>query len=278
MLRAQDGTRLELYGWRTDAPRAYVALLHGYAEHLGRYGHVAEAFQEKGISLFGVDLRGHGRSDGARGCVKRFQEYHQDVDALMAHVADEASGAPVVLLGHSMGGLVALDWLLARPQASVTGLVLSSPFLGLALEVGAVKNMVGRALSRFLPACSVPSGLKGSEVAKDPKLAAEYDRDPLHFRTANPRWFTEAEKAMARVHGSAGVLDCPLFLLYAGADRVANAEDTERFFARLTMKDRSRECFDEYFHEIMNEAPPERAVVLDKMAAWILDRASAQVL
>lgn len=271
-LTAADGTLLSLYEWRVADPKLTVALVHGYAEHARRYAHVAKVFNEAGISVVALDLRGHGRSQGARGHVERFEDYHQDVDVLLAK-ADE--GRPLFMLGHSMGGLLTADYLLSGKGQAVRGAILSSPYLGLALEVGGLKLGAARLLSRALPKVSMPSGLKGEDLTRDPEMVKIHDEDDLNFPTANARWFTESSAAMERVHSQASQLAKPLLLLYAGSDRVASADATDRFAAQLTVADREVERLGGFYHEILNEPPAERNAVMARMTAWLLAHAEA---
>ena len=269
-LTAEDGTRLHLHEWRAEDPRLTVALVHGYAEHAGRYAHVAAALNAKGISVVAVDLRGHGRSDGARGHVDAFSDYHQDVDVLLAK-ADE--GRPLFMLGHSMGGLLTAHYLLAGKGPKVHGVVLSSPYLGLALEVSGVKKGAAVLLSRVLPKLSLPSGLEGKDLTRDPAMVKLHDDDRLNFGTANARWFTESTQAMERVLAQASQLSKPLLLVYGGADRVASADATDRFAAKLAVADREVARLPGFFHEILNEPPADRDPLIARIAGWLLAHA-----
>jgi len=269
-LTSADGTRLALHEWRAPDPKLTVALVHGYAEHAGRYAHVAERFNARGISVVAVDLRGHGRSGGARGYVERFVDYHQDVDVLLAKAEE---GRPLFMLGHSMGGLLTAHYLLSGKGANVRAAVLSSPYLGLALEVGGLKLGAARLFSRVVPKLSLPSELKGTDLTRDAEMVRIHDEDELNFPTANARWFTESSAAMEMVHAKASQLDKPLLLLYGGADKVASADATDRFARALTVADREVERLHGYYHEILNEPPADREALMDRMADWMLARA-----
>lgn len=270
MIAAADGTPLEVHHFLADPVKAQVVLLHGYAEHAQRYAWTARRWNQVGISVTAVDLRGHGASKGARGRVRRFDDYHLDVDVLLASV--DVRAHPTFLFGHSMGGLLALHRLLAAggdPSAlGLRGVVLSSPYLGLSLPVPALKAMLGRGLSRVLPPLSLKSGLSGRDVAKDPNLAATYDRDPAVFSHVNVRWFTEANDAIAQVHAHAGRFRGPMLVLYGGDDRVASADATDRFVQQLPQVEAER--IEGLYHEILNEPEPTRSQVADRFSRWIL--------
>ncbi|MBK8012405.1 MAG: alpha/beta hydrolase [Deltaproteobacteria bacterium] len=276
-IRTSDGIELRPYRWLVERPKIVVGLLHGYAEHCGRYHHVAETLNRHDVSVVGADLRGHGHSSGARGAVTRFTDYHADVEVILEMARRVSSeGAPVALLAHSMGGLLACHFSLSHPDAGVSALALSSPFLGIAVPASPVKLMAGRLLSRVWPKISLPSGLKGEDACADPDLARSYDLDPLVFPTVNARWFTEATKAIAQVLGEADRLIQPTLLLYGGADRIASADATTRFAAKLSMADREVERLDGCAHEIFNERREKRAEILERTARWLVARSGAR--
>jgi alpha-beta hydrolase superfamily lysophospholipase len=237
-------------------------IVHGYAEHMGRYDEVIEALTGRGVAVGAFDLRGHGHSGGPRGHVDRFADFLRDVDdvlgALGKHEAWRRAGPPV-LLGHSLGGLIAFHVALADP-GHVRALVLSSPYFGLALRVPAVKRLAAQALSRVRPAFSLPSGLRGADVTTDPERARAYDDDPLVFPNATARFFTESMAAQARALELAPSLRLPLLVLQAADDRVASAVASRALYERVgSLRKEFRSC-EGCYHEIFNERGRERWV------------------
>src|SRR5688572_23513497 len=190
-ITARDGVKLHLHEWLVDDPRITIALLHGYAEHCRRYDHVAKAWNARGIQVIGCDLRGHGKSEGTRGFVERFEDFHRDVDALMDAAKSRAKGTPIAIFGHSNGALIALHWMLAGNGNDLAGVLLTSPFLGLALKASPIKLAAGRVAARFLPKLGLPSGFTGKDVCADETFQRAYDSDPLIFKNVNARWFAE---------------------------------------------------------------------------------------
>ncbi len=265
-----DGLKLHLHHWPVASPKLTIVLLHGYGEHAGRYQHVAEHLNAKGFSVVAADLRGHGRSEGHRGYAQTFEDYHRDAQALLAQAGD----GPKVLMGHSMGGLLAAHWLLSTQQDFV-GLVLSSPFLGLHESASRIEVTAGKLLSKVLPKVSLPAPHKGKDVCRDPELGAAYDSDPLNNKGVNARWFTAAIEAMRLVHARTSELSLPMLMLYGGADRVVSVQTNDRFAAAASMPDKTVERLEGYFHEIFNEAPQERSIVLNKVSDWLLARGGA---
>ncbi|MBI4820459.1 MAG: lysophospholipase [Deltaproteobacteria bacterium] len=273
-LSSGDGTPLYLHEFAApNDPRAWLLILHGYGEHGGRYDHVAEALSSKGIATIAPDLRGHGRSAGVRGHVGRFDEYHYDAGAGLEELRKRAGDKPMLLFGHSMGALLATHWLQKGGGKDLRALVLSSPFLGLALEVPRIKLVLGRGMSRYWPTFTQPAGLKGKDVAKDPTFAAAYDTDPLNNKGATARWFTETMAAIDRVMSDAHRLTLPTLLMYGGSDKVASAAATDRFAASLRMTDKTVERVPNAYHELVHEPLVEREKIFEKISTWILAHA-----
>ncbi len=275
-LRTDDGLELQLYEWPVETPRATLALLHGYAEHAGRYEHVASSLNQHGISAFAIDLRGHGRSTGRRGFVRRFQEYHLDVELLVRAATVRAARTPVALFGHSLGALIACHWLVCSRKSAPMGLVLSSPFLGLARALSPMTVFLVRLASVLTPTLRLPARLSGARVARDQRIARDYDEDPLVNRRAPARWVTEALRAAGRVQEGAAGIELPTLLLYGSEDLVASVPATERFAARLGAADKTCERLEGAYHEIVNEPEPTRARVLRRIGEWVVDRASSR--
>jgi len=242
----------------------------GYFENMKRYREVIERWNERGVLAAIYDLRGHGLSEGGRGQVMRFDEYVEDT----LHLLDELDRDdgwkrlhPPVLFGHSLGGLISIHSAL-RAQDRIAGLTLSSPYLGLVMAVPRVKLLAGRALSRLLPSVSVAASLKGSDCTHSVEIADAYDRDPMNFKKANVRWFTETVVAQQRALEEAPQLSLPLFCLQAGNDKVALPAATERFMERVRSVDRQYLRLPGLYHEVLNE--PDRANWIDKFATAML--------
>jgi alpha-beta hydrolase superfamily lysophospholipase len=270
--RSTPGPKLYFgYTAPDGAPKAVVALLHGYADYAARYARVVDAWADKGIATATIDMRGHGRAEGRRGFCERFGEYFDDVAELVKVVGDKAPGVPAVLFGHSFGGLVAASSALDHPS-TWRALVLSGPFFGLAKEVPALQVMAGRAISRLAPAFAMPMGLKGSDVTHDAAMARAYDEDPLVFKKAPVRWFVETGKAQERALARAGELEMPLYMVMGGKDHVAKVDSAKAFFDRASSKDKTWDLCEGQLHEVLSEAGWRS--VADRLAAWILAHAT----
>jgi acylglycerol lipase len=252
-------------------PKALLGIVPGYADHAARYAHVMDFWAERGIGSVAIDLRGHGRATGPRGHIAHFDEYLDDAAELARLLADRARpngrDVPLFLFGHSMGGLVAALSAIESPR-TWRGLILSAPYMGLAMQVPLPKRVAGRIASRLAPRVALPTGLKGSDLTHDPVRVREHDEDPLVFPNATARWFRESTKAHARVLARAPSLEMPLFEVFGTGDRIAKLEAGRAFFDAAGSKDKT---FDErvgLFHEVLNEL--EWKDVAGAIERWVL--------
>jgi alpha-beta hydrolase superfamily lysophospholipase len=250
--------------------RAALILVHGYGEHSARYRRVVDRFSHQGIATALLDLRGHGLSGGVRGHCDHFSEYHQDLADVLAVFREHIAHLPLFGFGHSFGGLVATTWALAHPGAW-RGLVLSSPYFGLALQVSPVKKALGQIASVVMPTLGVPAGLRGADLTHDETIARAYDNDPLNVKAATARWFTESNAAQRDLYARASQLRLPVLLVQAGADKVASASAARAVFDRMGSPDKTYDERPGLFHELLNE-PKVWTEIADQMSDWVLAR------
>jgi alpha-beta hydrolase superfamily lysophospholipase len=272
LARAQSrGPELHYYAVLPQgAPRAKVGLLHGYADYGKRYSHVAAAWAERGIATFAIDMRGHGLSGGKRGYCESFREFLDDAGELAKLVQDRAQGTPAFLFGHSFGALVGASMAIEHPSPW-RGLLLSGPYIGLAMDVPRVKILAGKVASRLVPAFSQPSGLQGSDMTHDAARARAYDADPLCFKGTTARWFTESTAAQDRLLARAPALTMPLYVVMGSQDRVAKVARARAFFDAAGSPDKTWDERPGLFHEVLNE--PEWRSIADRLADWMADHA-----
>lgn len=248
--------------WPATAPRAALLLVHGMAEHSERYEHVGAALSERGIDVLAFDLRGHGRSGGRRGHVDSFDHFLDDVEDLLAE--RRALGVPVVLLGHSMGGLIAAAYAVSgRPEPDL--LVLSAP--ALAADVPGWQRSLAPLLSRFLPTLAMPNDFDGALLSRDTEVGDAYRDDPLRVRKATTRLGSEIFSAMERTTAELGSVGVPTYVLHGSDDRLV----PERASAPLgELGNVTRVVHEGLRHECLNE--PEKDEVIADLAAWLDDR------
>jgi alpha-beta hydrolase superfamily lysophospholipase len=249
--------------WRAAPARAAMLLVHGVAEHSGRYEHVGASLSERGIDVVSFDLRGHGRSGGRRGHVEDFGHFLDDVEDLLAE--RRGLGLPVVLMGHSMGGLISAAYAVSdRPAPDL--LVLSAP--ALAADVPGWQRLAAGALSRVLPTVSLPNDFDGALLSRDASVADAYRDDPLRVRRATTRLGNEIFTAMERTAAATGSgLGVPTYVLHGGADELVPPHASEPLAAHPEV---TRVVYDALRHECLNE--PERDEVVADLADWLDER------
>lgn len=258
---------LARYHWPAPnhTPRAQVLLVHGLGEHMGRYNQVAFALQSAGFAVQGYDHVGHGLSSGVRGDIAT---PHQLVDDLAAVVADiqhhKPRSEPLILLGHSMGGLVVAR-ALAEKACSADAAVLSSPAFG--AFTNPVQKLLLATLPRVLPHLRVGNGLKLEWLARDAKAVRAYREDRLvHDRISAglAAWIiNEGEKAVQQ----AALWDTPALLIYAGQDHLVDPQGSAAFAKAAPEQVLQAQCFNVMYHEIFND--PEKHLVFNKMNTWL---------
>jgi alpha-beta hydrolase superfamily lysophospholipase len=252
-----------------DSEKAVIVIAHGLGEHSGRYVNVVKQIVPKGITVFAPDFRGHGKSDGQRGHVLSFGEYLEDLDSMIETASKEIkTGMKCFLLGHSMGGLIAINYAISR-QGTIDGLILSSPSLGVAVKVPAIKAALGKVMSSLWPGLSLNNELDASKISHDDKVVAAYKNDPLVHDRVSARWFTEFLSAMEKVNRDAQEIKIPVLMQIAGDDHLVNAEASKSFFERLAVKDKTIHVYDGLYHEIYNEREEARKPVLNDLEVWI---------
>lgn len=268
-----DGTLLRLREWPiAGAARGTVLMVHGLSEHSGRYAPVAARINAWGWHAVGYDQRGHGVSSGARGAVAAedslLSDLAQVIDAVQA-----ALPAPLLLFGHSMGGLVAARLVAARAGEAawarpVDALVLSSPALDLGLS--AVQKVLLGVLGPLAPNLAVSNGLKHEWISRDPAIVAAYVADPLVHGRVTARLVQFMLDSVEFVRQRTASWSVPTLLLFAGADRCVCATGSRAFAAAAPNPVVQAQEFPALFHEIFNE--PEQQQVFDALAAWLARR------
>jgi alpha-beta hydrolase superfamily lysophospholipase len=259
---APDGVKLfaDWYPPEGGALRAAAVVVHGYADHGGRYAEVARRLAAGGIAAMTFDHRGHGQAAGRRGHCDRFEEFLGDLERAIGRARAVAGDRPVVVVAHSHGALVTLRMLCepGRAPAGLAGVVMSSPYLRLKLAVNPLKIAAGRIASRVAPRLALKNELDPAFFSHDPEMVRARRRDRFCHDVATVRWFTEAVAAQQYVTAHVDRLSVPSLWLVAGDDRVVDAAHTRSVFARAG-GDKTLKIYDGFFHEVFHEADRSRA-------------------
>lgn len=265
---ASDGENLAAYHWplaEGRPRRGTVLLVHGLGEYAGRYHHVAQHLNDWGFAVRAYDHYGHGRSAGPRGGLNHDMRLLDDladmVDTARAHMPE---GLPLVLLGHSMGGLVAARFV-AMHIRPVDALVLSSPALDPGLN--AVQKLLLATLPRLVPNLRVGNGLNARFISHDPAVVQAYESDPLCHNRISARLARFIAEAGPATVARAAHWQVPTLLMWAGADRLVNPAGSRAFAAAAPDRVVQSRCFEGLYHELFNEL--DAAPVFEVLQRWL---------
>ncbi len=266
---AKDNLRLF---WESTSPddeasvRAHVAVVHGYADHCGRYRKTIERLVGDGFAVHAFDYRGHGQADGRRGHCDSFSDFVDDLELFWNRVLKAASGKPAFLLAHSHGGLMAIHFLRRRP-AGLKGMVLSAPYLELGVKAPALQVLAARAVAVIAPWFSQKNPLTPAHLTRDVAEQKLVANDPLYNRTLTVGWFVASQRAQAEAVAMAGEISLPLFVFVGENDGVARPEATRAFFERVASADKRFKEYPGMLHECLNEVGREQ--VWADISSWI---------
>ncbi len=269
-----NGCSIYFQYWVPESdPRAVMLVVHGAGEHSGRYDRLAEYCAARGYAVAALDHPGHGRSEGQRVHVQRFDDYLRALEHFHARVKSDFQGVPQFLLGHSLGGLISSHYLLAHQQDFV-GCVLSGPAIKTDIEPGLVQTWLIRTLSLVYPTAGVLQ-LDASGVSRDEAEVERYLNDPLVYNgKLSARLVSELFGAMGEIHTLAAGIQLPLLLLHGGDDAMASPEGSRLLHDRVSSQDKSLKIYPGLYHEIFNE--PEHPEIFKELLDWCDARLTAR--
>ena len=261
-----DSTGLYYQSWKPiNGSRAAVAIVHGFGEHSGRYPNVVNYLVPSGYSVYGFDHRGHGRSPGKRGHINKWSEYRDDVRAFIRFIRQHELNRPIFLLGHSLGGLIALEYVL-HDFSGLAGVIASGPVLSRA-RISPLLAVLAKLLSRVAPDKAIKTHLDASTISRDPAVVSAYQSDPLVHSYGTPRLSTEINAAQEWTNAHASDLKLPLLLILGGKDKLVPPEGGRRFFANVTFADKELLEYPGAFHEPHNDVISDQ--VMSDLASWL---------
>ncbi|MCB1706288.1 MAG: lysophospholipase [Halioglobus sp.] len=252
--------------WEPQAtPRAVLLLVHGAGEHSGRYRSLAQFFAGHNFAVAALDHNGHGYSEGVPGHVTKFEDYLHDLGVFHRQVVERFNGLPIVLIGHSMGGLIASLYLL-RHQLEFVAAVLSGPAIKTDPEPGPLQMTLLRLLACITPRLRMLR-LDAQGVSRDTTVVRDYVEDPLVFHgKMSARMLRELFAGMQAIQTGAAGITLPMLILHGGDDAMTAPEGSRFLYRHIGSSDKTLKIYPGLYHEIFNE--PERAEVLADVLSW----------
>lgn len=266
----EQSLNIHWQGWVPEQPKCAVLISHGLGEHGGRYLELAQSLVDIGCAVYAIDHRGHGRSEGKRGLIERFDYVLNDLDRVVDKVNEEHPEIPLLLLGHSMGGAIAVGYTL-KHSSRLSGLILSGAALSSAIVPSALKVVGGILASIFptLPAIAIAP----ENVSRDPDTVEQYSKDPLNLHSRVPlRTISEMVNAIAKLSKDYAKITLPTFVMHGSEDKLIPCVASQEFVEKIASDDKMLTIYPELYHEIFNELPEDRQDVIDDTCHWIRAR------
>lgn len=262
----KEGIKFYMRGWEPkEKPKGVVAMVHGLGEHVGRYIHVAKAFTDAGYALAGFDLRGHGKSGGARGHSPSYQALMDDIEEFLVLVGKRFPAIPLFIYGHSLGGNLVLNFTLrCKPEAA--GVIVTAPWLKLAFAPPSSQVVLARIMNKIAPGFTQNSGLDTSALSRDKVIVKAYHDDTLVHGKISVGLYVGLYDSGIWALEHASEFPAPLLLMHGTGDRLTSATASREFAERGGKKITWR-AWDGWYHEIHNE--PQKAEVFKVMIDWM---------
>lgn len=248
-------------------PKAALLIVHGLAEHSGRYMNVVNHFVPLGYAVYGIDHFGHGKSDGTRAYIERFQDFTASVKIYFDMIRQWQPELPIFLVGHSMGGLIGAAYLLDY-QHELTGAILSGPAVKVPDGTSSLITIfLGKLFSALMPKLGLIR-LEAEGVCRDPEVVKAYLNDPLvHTGKVTARLSTELLRAMQHVTANASEISLPILIIQGSADRLVTPDNARMLYDSVGSVDKTIKIYDGWYHELFNE--PEHKQVLEEVEMWL---------
>ncbi|MEE8419020.1 MAG: lysophospholipase [Dehalococcoidales bacterium] len=257
------------YWLPSTGPKAVLVISHGLADHGQRYMNVVDYFVPRGYAVYSLDHRGHGLSEGTRGYVERFSDFTNDLDSFVNIVRGNHPGIKVYLVGHSVGGTIAVANALHH-QDKLDGLILSAAFMSVGESVPAALILLARILSRFFPKLGLYT-VDASTISRDQSVVDAYMADPLVYRgKIRVRLGMEILGTIGTLRKQLPGITLPVLIMHGTDDRLSEPAGSDILYEELGATDKTYRRYDGFFHEIFNE--PDRGQVFSDMETWLDER------
>jgi len=246
--------------------KAVLFIVHGVGEYSARYTNVINRFVPLGYAVYGVDHIGHGKSEGEREMVSRFEDFIEPLITCRKMIAEAHPGVPVIIYGHSMGALITSFHLLDH-QADFKAAIISAPPVKVPANISPLTVTLGKVISTIAPKMGL-IGLDVHNLSHDKAVVDSYINDPLVFHGKMPaRLSAEMLRAMMRVTAEANKIKIPLFILQGSADHLVDPSGAQMLYEKASSADKTLKIYEGLYHEVHNE--PEREMMFKDLEAWL---------
>ena len=270
-LVGSDGIKLHTQSWNILKPKAVVVLVHGFGEHIGRYHDFAEFFNAEGFAVQGIDMRGHGKSDGKRGHTPNYNAFLDDLEIFIELVKKNYPNYPMFLYGHSMGGAIVLNYVTQR-VSKLTGVIASAPLILLSFKPNPVTLFLGKQLRKLIPTFTQSGGIIVENLSRDKEIVEKYKADPLvHNKVSAEQGIAMLENG-EKLNQFSAKMPIPTLILHGTADKLTLFSASEAFAKRVSGDVTFKE-YKGFYHELHNE--PEKKEILKYVSDWLNSKLKA---
>ncbi|WIV11605.1 alpha/beta hydrolase [Proteiniborus sp. MB09-C3] len=265
-VKSYDG--LELYSVK-DVPekaKGIVVVVHGFAEHLGRYEYLTKRLNDQGYGVYRFDNRGHGKTKGERGHIKKFEDFLYDADTIVEMAKEENNSLPIYMLGHSMGGFITASYGV-KYRDKLKGQIFSGAATATSSQVKGIKGHMFKALNKIAPKIRIKNPISKT-LCKNQDVVEDYLKDELNLKEATLNFYVEfLVKGVKWLNSHIDQYDYPCLILHGGDDKIVPKEASENFYSRIQSKDKKIILYEGLYHEIMNEKTRDQ--VMDDICIWL---------
>lgn len=264
----KGGVEIFYQKWLAENSRANLLIVHGLGDHSSRFQNLIDELDGKNLTIYSFDLRGHGKSGGKRGHINSFMEYIYDLKIFIEYIKNDSKRLPIILYGHSMGGVISLRYSLTYAE-DLFALILSSAGLTPTIQVPEMKLKLASRLSKYFPTFSSSNGLNPAFISHDEDVVKKYTEDPLVHDRVSARWFTEYTKACSECLSRSNELRIPLLVFHGEDDHIISNEGSQTVFKNAYSRNKELYIFKGLYHETINEIKKERDKVLKTITTFI---------
>ncbi len=264
-IKTFDNLNLSAAEWNKKFSKAIICIIHGIGEHSSRYNHVIDYFLKHNYTVFTMDLRGHGKSEGKKGHTPSYSALMRDISSLIKTVKKNYPDKSIFLYGHSMGGNLVINYVI-REQPYLSGVIASAPDLGLSFKPPLWKIISAKILNLLLPSLTLKTGIDNNALSRDKKIVHDYNNDPLVHDHITPRLYTSLRNAANWVYKHSNDLLIPILIMHGSEDKLTSSDASYSFFKKL-QKDCTYRSWKGLYHELHNE--PEKLKVLNYILKWL---------